>query len=60
MMIALIADLFAWYRVNQKLISRYEVRPTPFQLTSNCGNDGADTRDSMKKVNTQMKDMNLA
>jgi len=48
--IALIADLLAWIRVNQKLIRRYEHRPTPSQPTNLCTRFSAVTRISLKKV----------
>jgi hypothetical protein len=48
--IAFIADLFACKRVNQKLISKYEDRPTPSQPKNICKKLPAVTKSNIKKV----------
>jgi hypothetical protein len=45
------AALFACKRVNQKLISKYEHKPTPSQPTNSCKKLSADTKINIKKVN---------
>ena len=45
------ADLFACNLVNQKLINRYEQRPTPSQPKNNCKKLSAVTSINIKKVN---------
>ena len=56
--LALIADLFAWIRAYQKLISRYEQRPTPSQPTNLWTRFSAVTRISLKKVKKERYDLN--
>lgn len=48
--IAFKAALLAKIRVNQKLISKYEQRPTPSQPINNCIRLSELTNKSMKKV----------
>jgi len=49
--IAFIADLFACKRVNQKLINKYEDKPTPSQPKNICKKLPAVTKSNIKKVN---------
>jgi len=58
--IALIAALLAWTRVNQKLIKRYDVTPTPSQPTNICKKLFAVTKTNIKKVNNERYDINRA
>src|SRR3546814_3532771 len=55
--IALIAALFACILVNQKLISKYEHKPTPSQPTNICNKLFAVTKISIKKVNKDKYDI---
>ncbi len=48
--LAFTADLFAWIRANQKLIRRYEHRPTPSHPTNLWTRFSDITRISLKKV----------
>jgi hypothetical protein len=48
---ALIAALFACTLVNQKLINKYEDKPTPSQPKKSCKKLFAVTRSSIKNVN---------
>ena len=50
--IAFIAALFAWIRVNQKLISKYEQRPTPSHPTNIWIKLSAVTKINIKNVNS--------
>jgi len=49
--IAWIADLLASIRVNQKLINKYEQRPTPSHPINNCKKLSAVTNINMLNVN---------
>ena len=57
--IAKIADLLACSLVNQKLISRYEHKPTPSQPMNNCNTLSAVTKINIKNVNKDRYDINL-
>ena len=57
--IALIAALFACIRVNQKLISKYEHKPTPSHPTNICTKLSAVTKINIKNVNKDRYDINL-
>ena len=46
------AEAFAWVRVNQKLISKYEARPTPSQPVKNCIKLPEVRSTNIKRVNT--------
>ena len=50
MIIAFNADLFASAILNQKLINKYETRPTPSQPTNNCKKLSAVTKISINQV----------
>ena len=56
---ALIAALFAWSRVFQKLINKYEQRPTPSQPRNNITKLSPKTSKSIKKVNNERYEKNL-
>lgn len=55
---ALIAALFAWRRVYQKLIRRYEQRPTPSQPKKRIIKLFPTINKNMKKVNKDKYDIN--
>ena len=55
--IAFIAALLAWIRVNQKLISKNEDKPTPSQPTNICKKLLLVTNISIKKVNNDKYDI---
>jgi len=57
--IALKADLLACTLVNQKLINKYEDKPTPSQPKNICIKLPAVTRIAIKKVKNERYDMNL-
>jgi hypothetical protein len=57
--IALIADLDAWIRVCQKLISKNEAKPIPSQPKNITTKLLAETKTNMKPVNNDKYDMNL-
>ena len=56
---ALIAALFAWRRVYQKLISKYEHNPTPSQPRNNITKLSPVTNINIKNVNKDKYDINL-
>src|SRR6185312_3027573 len=56
--IALIAALLAWIRVNQKLINKYEQSPTPSHPTNICNKLFAVTKINIKNVNNDKYDIN--
>ena len=58
-MMALIADLFACNRVNQKLINKYEHKPTPSHPRNNCIKLSLVTKINIKNVNNDKYDINL-
>ena len=45
------AALFAYKRVNQKLINKYEAKPTPSQPKNICNKLSEVTKTNIKKVN---------
>lgn len=55
---AFIAALLAWIRVNQKLISKKDDKPTPSQPTNICKKLLLVTKISIKKVNSDKYDIN--
>merc|ERR1712148_26667 len=57
--IALIAALLACILVYQKLISKYEVNPTPSQPINICTTLSAVTKNIIKKVNRDKYPINL-
>lgn len=54
----MIADLFACTLENQKLISKYEHKPTPSHPKNNCKKLSAVTKIIIKKVNNEIYDRN--
>lgn len=56
---ALIAALFAWRRVYQKLISKYEHNPTPSQPRNKITKLSPVTNINIKNVNNDKYDINL-
>jgi len=58
-MIALMADLFACNLVNQKLINKYEHRPTPSQPKNSCIKLSLVISNNIKNVNKDRYDINL-
>jgi hypothetical protein len=51
---ACIAALFACKRVYQKLISKYDAKPTPSHPKNNCNKFPEETRINIKNVNKVM------